>query len=65
MDEEVVKEFLQYHLERDISIELSHILNDANYRNQMLTKYNELREKCGGTGASERVGNLMVKYLKN
>jgi lipid-A-disaccharide synthase len=65
MDEEVVKELLQYNLERDISNELSRILNDLEYREHMLGKYRELREKCGGTGASRRVGELMVNYLKN
>jgi len=65
MDEEVVKELLQYHLIRDITNELSRILNDNKYRQHMLDKYKELREKCGGTGASERVGKMMVKYLIN
>jgi lipid-A-disaccharide synthase len=63
MDEEVVKELLQYNLHRDITNELTKILNDAAYREQMLKKYDELREKCGGTGASKRVAELMVKYL--
>ena len=42
MDEEVVKELLQYNLERDISNELSRILSDHKYRQQMLSKYQEL-----------------------
>ncbi|HEY4785574.1 MAG TPA: lipid-A-disaccharide synthase, partial [Bacteroidales bacterium] len=45
MDEEVVKELLQYHLIRDITNELSRILNDNKYRQHMLDKYKELREK--------------------
>jgi len=65
MDEEVVKELLQYNLERDITNELSKILTDNTYRQHMLAKYQELRDKCGGTGASKRVGELMVKYLMN
>ena len=63
MDEEVVKELLQYNLERDIADELKKILNNTQYRLKMLSKYQELRDKCGGTGASKRVGELMVKYL--
>ena len=63
MNEEVVKEFMQHNLDRDITIELSRILNDHGYKEQMLTKYSELREKCGKPGASKRVGELMVKYL--
>jgi lipid-A-disaccharide synthase len=65
MDEEVVKEFMQHNLDRDITNELSRILNDQTYRTQMLMKYAELREKCGNQGASKRVGELMVKYLNN
>lgn len=65
MDEEIVKELLQYNLVRDITNELSRIMNDTTYREHMLSKYKELREKCGGTGASKRVGEMMVKYLKN
>jgi lipid-A-disaccharide synthase len=64
MDEEVVKELLQFNLKRDISLELTRILTDTVYRGKMLAKYQELRDKCGGTGASERVGALMVHYLK-
>ncbi len=64
MDEEIVKELLQYNLERDITMELSKILTDNEYRNLMLDNYVKLREKCGGTGASERIGALIVKYLK-
>jgi lipid-A-disaccharide synthase len=63
MDEEVVKEFMQHNLDRDITNELSRILNNPDYRKRMLTKYAELREKCGKPGASKRVGELMVKYL--
>src|ERR1035437_4329671 len=63
MNEEVVKEFMQHNLDRDITNELSRILNDHGYKEQMLTKYSELREKCGKPGASKRVGELMVKYL--
>jgi lipid-A-disaccharide synthase len=65
MDEEVVKELLQYNLDRDIVSELGRILYECDYREKMLSRYAELREKCGGTGASKRVGELMVSYLKN
>jgi len=65
MDEEVVKELMQYNLYRDIVGELGKILHECDYREKMLVKYAELREKCGGAGASKRVGQLMVSYLKN
>lgn len=64
MDEPVVKELLQYNLERDITAELDKILNNAEYRNQMYANYARLKERCGGAGASERAAKLMVGYLK-
>ena len=64
MDEEVVKELLQYNLDRDIVNELGRILYECDYREKMLFGYAELSEKCGGAGASKRVGELMVSYLR-
>ena len=64
MGKEVVKEFLQRNLVASIKTELNRILNDTDYRNQMIANYTELRNKCGGRGASKRVGELMVKFLK-
>jgi len=65
MDEPVVKELLQYNLERDIALELNQILNNPSYRNHMLEKYHELYEKCGGPGASQKAANLMIHYLQH
>jgi lipid-A-disaccharide synthase len=65
MDEEVVKELLQFNLEKDITLELRQILNSSDYREKMLRKYNELREKCGGPGASKKAADLIVNYLKS
>ena len=64
MDEEVVKELLQFNLTKDITRELGLILNDTTYREKMLKKYHELHVKCGGPGASQRAAGLMVGYLK-
>jgi lipid-A-disaccharide synthase len=64
MDKEVVRELLQFNLVRDISVELDKILNDTTYRNKMLASYDSLHQKCGGAGASVRVAELMVSYLK-
>jgi lipid-A-disaccharide synthase len=65
MDAPVVKELLQYNLERDITLELKQLINNNIYRNQMIENYNKLREKCGGPGASQKAAHLMVQYLKN
>jgi lipid-A-disaccharide synthase len=65
MDKTVVKELLQYHLVRDITQELNLILHNMDYRNQMLGRYRELREKCGGPGASKKAAELMVHYLQH
>jgi lipid-A-disaccharide synthase len=65
MNEEVVKELLQYNLVKDISDELSLILNDQKHRAIMIDNYSKLRLKCGEQGASKRVGELMVSYLKD
>jgi len=65
MDEPVVKELLQYNLKRDITMELEQILHNSPYRAQMLAKYQELRTKCGGPGASQKAAHLMVQYLKH
>jgi len=63
MDREVVKELLQFKLERDIKNELNKILNDTEYRQQMLDDYKLLREIVGDPGTSERVANSMFGYL--
>jgi lipid-A-disaccharide synthase len=65
MDQEVVKELLQFNLERDITSELHRILNNSNHREKMFQKYTKLREKCGGSGASQKTADLIVNYLKN
>lgn len=64
MGKEVVKEFLQVNLVDNIRNELSRILQDEDYRTRMKADYALLREQCGGAGASRRVGELMVKFLK-
>lgn len=65
MDEEVVKELIQYDLTyENIKRELNLILNSPK-RDKILQDYEELYHKLGGIGASERTANLIVKDLKN
>jgi lipid-A-disaccharide synthase len=63
MDREVVKELLQFHLAREIKNELGKILNDSDYRQKMLSDFEELLEKVGKPGTSERVAKSMYQFL--
>lgn len=64
MDKEVVKELIQYELTyENIKHELNLILNTPK-RDQILKDYNELYDKLGGIGASERTANMIVNDLE-
>ena len=64
MDKEVVKELIQYELTyENIKHELNLILNTPK-RDQILKDYNELYNKLGGIGASERTANMIVSDLE-
>lgn len=64
MDKEVVKELIQYELTyENIKHELNLILNTPK-RDQILKDYNELYNKLGGVGASERTANMIVSDLE-
>lgn len=64
MDKLVVKELIQNDLNsKNIVNELDKILFESEYRNSMIADYKELKDKLGGIGASERVSDLIYKYL--
>lgn len=64
MDKEVVKELIQHDLTyENIKHELNLILNTPK-REQILNDYENLYEKLGGVGASERTAKLIVEDLK-
>lgn len=65
MDREIVKEFLQFKLSKDIRTEITRILNDNSYRVSMLNDYAELSAKIGKPGTSERVAQSMYRYLNH
>lgn len=65
MEREVVKELLQFDLPNQISIELDLLLHNEAHRERMFNDYKELKEKCGGAGASMRVAGLMLQELKD
>jgi lipid-A-disaccharide synthase len=63
MDEEVVTELIQDDCNsKRIKEELTKIL-DVDVRTKLLQKYNELEEKLGGIGASEKTAKLIVANI--
>lgn len=65
MNKEVVKELLQEDLANRISNELDKLLHHEEYRTEMFENYKQLREKCGGSGASKRVAEMMINELNS
>lgn len=64
MDEEVVTELIQNECNpKRIKTELHKIL-EGNERKKLLQKYNELEQKLGGIGASEKTAKLIVENIK-
>jgi len=63
-DKEVVQElFGKRFTEKEIHTELERILNDADYRNQMLSGYDKVIQILGKSGASNRAAELIYKSL--
>ncbi len=64
-EREVVRELIQGDLnENNLVTELKKITLEASTRQHQLDAYAEIRVKLGEVGASERAGELMVKYLR-
>ena len=64
MNEEVVIELIQEKCsKKNLQLELNRIL-DANYRQVLMQKYDDLEAKLGGIGASKKTAKLIVKDLK-
>ena len=65
MEKEVVRELIQDELnETELVKELGSILKTGSKREAQLKNYAVLHKLVGGSGASERTGGLMVRYLK-
>ncbi len=60
---ELVKELLQDDLAKNMSIELQCILNDTNYRSEMIEGYGKIREMLGEPGVSGRIAHRMIGLL--
>ena len=64
IDRPAFKELLQNYLTgENLSVEVRRLLEDDNYRTRMLADYDEVRERLGGTGASDAVAEAMVTEL--
>lgn len=66
MDREVVKELIQQDLTVDnIVQELNLLLHDSKRQRQLLEEFDDLKEKLGKAGASEKSAVLIVNELKS
>lgn len=65
MDKEVVKELIQSDLkEENLASELELLLHDSKRQRQLLEDYDELRDRLGSTGASEKAATVICDVVK-
>jgi lipid-A-disaccharide synthase len=65
IDRAAFKELLQNYLTgENLVMEVRRLIEDGNYRDRMAADYAEVREKLGGTGASDAVAASMLAELK-
>lgn len=65
MDKEVVKELIQSDLtEKNIVTELERLLHDGKRQRQILEDYDELRDRLGNAGASEKAAEIVVNAAR-
>ena len=65
MDKEVVKELIQSDLtENNIVAELELLLHDGKRQCQILEDYDELRDRLGNAGASEKAAEIVVNAVR-
>lgn len=65
MDKPVIPELIQddMTIER-MNTELDHMLHNRERRQQLFDDYKALRKKVGGPGASQKVANSVIRFLK-
>ncbi len=62
---EVVREMIQSEFEPiALKAELTRLVEEGEYRKNMLKEYEELSRKVGEKGVSNKTASLMIKYLK-
>ena len=65
IDRAAFKEYLQHYFTAENLVrEVRRLVTDENYRARMRADYAEIREKLGGTGASDAVAEAMVAELR-
>ena len=65
IDRAAFKEYLQHYFTAENLVrEVRRLVMDENYRTRMQADYAEIREKLGGTGASDAVAGAMVAELR-
>jgi len=66
MDREVVKELIQGDFNANkLQTELNQLISNEEYRNKMYADLDALRDKLGGSGASDKTAGLMYERLVN
>jgi len=64
MDREIVKELIQDDFnEKQLQKQLNLLLSDNKFRQQMLSEFDLLREKLGGSGASQEAADHVIKLI--
>ena len=65
MDKEVVKELIQGDLNEDNLVkEVDQLLHNGKRQRQLLEDYEELKDKLGNAGASEKAADVIIEALK-
>ena len=65
MDREVVKELIQGDMnEENLVKELDQLLHNGKRQRQLLEDYEELKDKLGNVGASEKAADVIIEALK-
>lgn len=65
MDKEVVKELIQGEMtEENIVKELEHLLHNSKRQRKLLEDYEELKDRLGSAGASEKAAEVITEAMK-
>jgi lipid-A-disaccharide synthase len=65
-DKQVVPEFIQHEARPDAIVKaLQRLMEDANVRDAMISEFDSIVRKLGGSGASDRAARAILQELKN